>query len=225
MLDVTDLVVQFGERTVLDRVSLHVTDGEVVALLGPSGAGKSTLLRVVAGLLRPDAGTVTLDGVDITDVPAHARNIGMMFQDEQLFPHLDVAANVAFGPRMHRWPASMVTARVDELLAIVGLAGFATRRIERLSGGEKKRVALARSLAPRPAVLLLDEPLTGLDRELHDRLIAELAEVLRATGTTAVVVTHDRDEATALASRVVEWCELQPTPRPVTESPVAPEIS
>ena len=225
MLDVTDLVVQFGERTVLDRVSLHVTDGEVVALLGPSGAGKSTLLRVVAGLLRPDAGTVTLDGVDITDLPAHARNIGMMFQDEQLFPHLDVAANVAFGPRMHRWPASMVTARVDELLAIVGLAGFATRRIERLSGGEKKRVALARSLAPRPAVLLLDEPLTGLDRELHDRLIAELAEVLRATGTTAVVVTHDRDEATALASRVVEWCELQPTPRPVTESPVAPEIS
>ncbi len=224
MLDVTDLVVQFGERTVLDRVSLHVTDGEVVALLGPSGAGKSTLLRVVAGLLRPDAGSLTLDGVDITDQPAHARNIGMMFQDEQLFPHLDVAANVAFGPRMHRWPASMVTARVDELLAIVGLAGFATRRIERLSGGEKKRVALARALAPRPAVLLLDEPLTGLDRELHDRLIAELAEVLRATGTTAVVVTHDHDEATALASRVVEWSELQPTPRPVTESPVAPDI-
>ena len=213
MLDVADLVVQFGERTVLDRVSLHVDDGEIVALLGPSGAGKSTLLRVIAGLLRPDAGTVSLDGVDITDVPAHARNIGMMFQDEQLFPHLDVAANVAFGPRMHRWPASTVTARVDELLAIVGLAGFATRRIERLSGGEMKRVALARSLAPRPAVLLLDEPLIGLDRELHDRLIAELAEVLRATATTAVVVTHDRDEASALASRVVEWSELQPTPR------------
>ena len=213
MLDVTDLVVQFGERTVLDRVSLHVDDGEVVALLGPSGAGKSTLLRVIAGLLRPDAGTVSLDGVDITDVAAHARNIGMMFQDEQLFPHLDVAANVAFGPRMHRWPAAMVTARVDELLAIVGLAGLATRRIERLSGGEKKRVALARSLAPRPAVLLLDEPLTGLDRELHDRLIAELADVLRSTATTAVVVTHDRDEASALASRVVEWNELRPTPR------------
>jgi thiamine transport system ATP-binding protein len=224
MLDVTDLVVQFGERAVLDRVSLHVDDGEVVALLGPSGAGKSTLLRVIAGLLRPDAGMVSLDGVDITDVPAHARNIGMMFQDEQLFPHLDVAANVAFGPRMHRWPAAEVTARVDELLMIVGLDGFGTRRIERLSGGEKKRVALARSLAPRPAVLVLDEPLTGLDRDLHDRLIAELAEVLRATGTTAVVVTHDRDEATALAGRVMEWGELQPTPRQGTESPVAPEI-
>ena len=225
MLEVTDLVVRFGERTVLDRVSLYVDDGEVVALLGPSGAGKSTLLRIVAGLLRPDAGRVSLDGVDITDEPAHARNVGMMFQDEQLFPHLDVAANVAFGPRMHRWPAVEIAARVDELLTIVGLVGFGSRRIDRLSGGEKKRVALARSLAPRPAVLLLDEPLTGLDRELHDRLIAELEDVLRATGTTAVVVTHDRDEAEALATRVVEWSELQPAPRPVTESPVAPEIS
>ena len=216
MLDVTDLVVRFGERTVLDRVTLHVDDGEVVGLLGPSGAGKSTLLRVVAGLLRPDAGTVCLDGVDVTDRPAHTRNIGMMFQDEQLFPHLDVAANVAFGPRMHRWPAAEIDGRVDELLALVGLAGFGARRIDRLSGGEKKRVALARSLAPRPAVLLLDEPLTGLDRELHDRLIGELAEVLRATGTTAVLVTHDRDEAAALAGRVVEWSELQPTPTQVT---------
>ncbi len=212
MLDVTDLVVQFGERMVLDGVSLHVDNGEIVALLGPSGAGKSTLLRVIAGLLHPDAGTVSLNSVDITNAPAHTRNIGMMFQDEQLFPHLDVAANVAFGPRMHRWPAATITARVDELLHIVGLAGFGTRQIERLSGGEKKRVALARSLAPRPAVLLLDEPLTGLDRELHDRLITELAEVLRATGATAIVVTHDRDEATALASRVVEWSELQPAP-------------
>ena len=212
MLDVTDLVVRFGARTVLDRVSLHVDDGEVVAVLGPSGAGKSTLLRVVAGLLRPDAGTVSLDGIDVTDQPAHARNIGMMFQDEQLFPHLDVTANVAFGPRMHRWPATEIAARVDELLTVVGLAGFGSRRIDRLSGGEKRRVALARSLAPRPAVLLLDEPLTGLDRELHDRLIAELADVLQATATTAVVVTHDRDEATALASRVLEWSELQPTP-------------
>ena len=213
MLDVTDLVVRFGDRTVLDRVSLHVDDGEVVALLGPSGAGKSTLLRVAAGLLRPDAGTVSLGGIDITDQPAHARNIGMMFQDEQLFPHLDVTANVAFGPRMHRWPATEIAARVDELLTVVGLAGFGSRRIDRLSGGEKKRVALARSLAPRPAMLLLDEPLTGLDSELHDRLIAELADVLRATGTTAVVVTHDHNEATALASRVVEWGDLQPTPQ------------
>ena len=119
----------------------------------------------------------------------------MMFQDEQLFPHLDVAANIAFGPRMHRWPAREITARVDELLTIVGLEGFRTRQVDRLSGGEKKRVALRPVAGAAPAVLLLDEPLTGLDRELHDRLITELADVLRATATTAVMVTHDRDEA------------------------------
>jgi thiamine transport system ATP-binding protein len=209
MLDVSEIVVRFGERAVLDGVSLHVDDGEIVAVLGPSGAGKSTLLRVIAGLIRPDSGVVALEGVDITGRPAHLRNIGMMFQDEQLFPHLDVAANIAFGPRMHRWSASNIRERVDELLGVVGLAGFAERRVDRLSGGEKKRVALARSLAPRPAVLLLDEPLTGLDRELHDRLIGELGDVLRTTATTAVLVTHDRDEAAALAGRVVQWSELQ----------------
>jgi len=210
MLDVIDVSVRFGERVVLDRLSLHVDDSEVVAVLGPSGAGKSTLLRVVAGLWLPDSGVVSLDGNDITNRPAHLRNIGMMFQDEQLFPHLDVAANIAFGPRMHRWPASEIASRVDELLGLVGLDGFGDRYVDRLSGGEKKRVALARSLAPRPALLLLDEPLTGLDRELHDRLIAELADVLRATSTTAVLVTHDRDEAATLASRVVEWNDLLP---------------
>ena len=209
MLDVSEIVVRFGERAVLDGVSLHVDDGEIVALLGPSGAGKSTLLRVIAGLIRPDSGVVALQGVEITSRPAHLRNIGMMFQDEQLFPHLDVAANIAFGPRMHRWSASSIRERVDELLGVVGLAGFAERRVDRLSGGEKKRVALARSLAPRPAVLLLDEPLTGLDRELHDRLIDELGDVLRTTATTAVLVTHDRDEAAALAGKVVQWSELQ----------------
>ena len=208
MLEITDVVVRFGARDVLDGLSLRVDEAEIVAVLGASGAGKSTLLRVIAGLLRPDSGMIALDGVDITDRPAHLRNIGMMFQDEQLFPHLDVAANIAFGPRMHRWSAPEIKARVDELLRIVGLDGFGDRRVDRLSGGEKKRVALARSLAPRPAVLLLDEPLTGLDRDLHDRLIGELGDVLRATTTTAVLVTHDRDEAAALAGRVVQWADL-----------------
>jgi thiamine transport system ATP-binding protein len=212
MLDVVDVSIRFADRAVLDNVSLHVDDGEIIAILGPSGAGKSTLLRIIAGLLQPDSGRVVLNDVDITNRPAHERNVGMMFQDEQLFPHLDVAANIAFGPRMHRWPTAQVTARVDELLTIVGLEGFRDRQVERLSGGEKKRVALARSLAPRPTVLLLDEPLTGLDRELHDRLIAELGDVLRATATTAVLVTHDRDEATALASKVVDWSDLQAAP-------------
>ena len=225
MLDVVEVSVRFGERVVLDRLSLHVDEGEVVAVLGPSGAGKSTLLRTIAGLWLPDSGVVSLDGVDITQRPAHVRNIGMMFQDEQLFPHLDVAANIAFGPRMHRWPALEIAGRIDDLLGLVGLDGFGTRRVDRLSGGEKKRVALARSLAPRPALLLLDEPLTGLDRELHDRLIAELAEVLRATATTAVLVTHDRDEAATLATHVVQWSDLQSPSRPGTEYPAQPEIS
>jgi thiamine transport system ATP-binding protein len=219
MLDVSHLVLRFGERAVLDGLSLHIDAGEVVAVLGPSGAGKSTMLRVVAGLLRPDSGTVRLEGADITDRPAHLRNIGMMFQDEQLFPQLDVAANIAFGPRMHGWPTPRVAERVAELLEIVGLDGFENRRVDRLSGGEKKRVALARSLAPRPAVLLLDEPLTGLDRELHDRLIGEVGDVLRATATTAVLVTHDRDEAASLASRVVQWNELHDD-RPQGPQPV-----
>jgi thiamine transport system ATP-binding protein len=208
MLDVKHIAVSFDERDVLDGVSLHVDDGEIVAVLGPSGAGKSTLLRVIAGLLRPDSGRVLLDGVDITHRPSHQRNIGMMFQDEQLFPHLDVAANIAFGPRMHKWPVADITSRVQELLEVVGLDGFGGRRVDRLSGGEKKRVALARALAPRPAVLLLDEPLTGLDRELHDRLLAELGEVLRAAATTAVLVTHDPDEAAIMAGAVFQWDEL-----------------
>ena len=223
MLDVAAVSVRFGERAILDRLSLHVDDGEVVAVLGPSGAGKSTLLRIVAGLWLPDTGVVSLDGDDITHRPAHLRNIGMMFQDEQLFPHLDVAANIAFGPRMHKWPAAEIASRVDELLGVVGLDGFGNRRVDHLSGGERKRVALARSLAPRPALLLLDEPLTGLDRELHDRLIAELAGVLQATSTTAVLVTHDRDEAATLAERVVEWSELQCSTGPGTDHLAQPE--
>lgn len=202
-LEVRDLVVRFGERTVLDGLQLQVADAEVVAVLGPSGSGKSTLLRVIAGLLAPDAGSVVLNGTDVTGLPAHRRGVGLVFQDEQLFPHLDVAANIAFGLRMQSAGRAEITARVDELLALVGLSGFHHRRVGSLSGGEAKRVALARSLAPRPKVLLLDEPLTGLDRELHDRLVADLATLLRATHTTAVLVTHDRDEAAAIAERTI----------------------
>ena len=201
MLDIREVVVRFDGRTVLDHVSLQVDTGEVVAVLGPSGSGKSTLLRVVAGLLEPDSGAVLVDGDDVTHRPAHLRRIGLVFQDEQLFPHLDVAGNIAFGLRMRGDDRAAIRTRVDELLELVGLRGFGDRRVDRLSGGEAKRVALARSLAPRPAVLLLDEPLTGLDRELHDRLAAELAAMLRSTGTTALLVTHDVDEAAAIADR------------------------
>ncbi len=203
MLEARDITVRFSERTVLDDVSLTVADGEVVAVLGPAGIGKSTLLRVLAGLLVADAGSVWLDGADITRLPSHRRDIGLVFQDEQLFPHLDVAANIGFGLRMQGATRAATAARVTELLALVGLAGFEHRRVTSLSGGEAKRIALARSLAPRPRVLLLDEPLTGLDRDLHDRLAAEVATLLRATCTTALLVTHDRDEAAAIADRTV----------------------
>jgi thiamine transport system ATP-binding protein len=208
MLDVREVSLRFGNRTVLSKQSLRVDTGEVVAVLGPSGAGKSTLLRVIAGLLSPDSGEVWLDGLDITAAPTHQRSVGMMFQDEQLFPHLDVAANIGFGLRMQRQPKAQIAARVDELLALVGLDGFGRRNVGSLSGGEATRVALARSLAPRPSVLLLDEPLTGLDRELHDRLVHEVAAMLRTTGTTAVLVTHDPTEADAMADRTVRLTQV-----------------
>ena len=182
---------------------------EVVALLGPSGSGKSTLLRVIAGLVVPASGSVHLDGRDITRLPTHRRGIGMVFQDEQLFPHRDVAANIGFGLKMQGVPVPDRERRVEAMLELVGLRGFGRRHVTDLSGGEAKRVALARSLAPAPRALLLDEPLTGLDRELHDRLAGELGRILRQAATTTLLVTHDRDEATTLADRVVTMNELR----------------
>jgi thiamine transport system ATP-binding protein len=204
MLDVREVTVVYDGVAVVDHWTGHVGDGEVVALLGPSGSGKSTLLRVIAGLVVPDGGTVEIDGVDITHVPTHRRHIGMVFQDEQLFPYLDVAGNIGFGLRMAGVERAARATRVRELLDRVGLAGFERRAVGELSGGEAKRVALARSLAPAPTVLLLDEPLTGLDRELHDRLAVDLAAILRTAATSAILVTHDIDEAHTIADRVVD---------------------
>lgn len=214
MLDLIGITVRFGERTVLDQVSLHVGRGEVVALLGESASGKSTLLRVIAGLLPADGGTVSIDDRDVSGVPTHRRNVGLVFQDEQLFPHLDVAGNIGFGLRMRGDSGAERRARIDELLDLVGMTGMGARSVVRLSGGEEKRVALARSMAPRPAVLLLDEPLTGLDRELHDRLAGDLAHILRADGTTALLVTHDPDEAAVIADRSSHLADLSATRPP-----------
>ncbi len=204
MLAVDGVTVRFGTTVVLDNVSLTAGEGETVALLGPSGSGKSTLLRVIAGLIVPEAGTVLIDGVDVTALPTHRRRVGMVFQDEQLFPHLDVAGNVGFGLKMAGLDTAGRRARIAELLELVGLPGFDRRAVGGLSGGEAKRVALARSLAPEPRVLLLDEPLSGLDRDLHDRLMVDVAEILDGAGTTAVWVTHDRAEADHVAHRTVE---------------------
>ncbi len=183
-------------------VSLTVAPGETVALLGPSGCGKSTLLRLVAGLERPDAGRVTLGDRDITQQPAQQRGFGMVFQDFALFPHLNVANNVAFGLVEQGWSAAARQKRVGELLELVGLAGFETRRVPQLSGGEQQRVSLARALAPQPSLLLLDEPLSNLDVALREELKVELADLLGSLETGAIYVTHDQSEAFTLADRV-----------------------
>ncbi len=207
-LDVRDVAVSFDGADVLDGVSLTVDRGEIVALLGPSGSGKSTMLRVIAGIVVPDRGTVHVRGSDVTTTPTHLRDVGMVFQDNQLFPHLTVAENVAFGPRIAGETRDRQARIADRWLGRVGLEGFGGRSVTDLSGGEAKRVALARTLASEPAVVLLDEPLTGLDRELHDRLTVDLAQVLRDAGATALLVTHDRDEAAAIADRIVTLDDL-----------------
>ena len=207
-LAVRDAVVRYGATrrrpgsVAVDGVSLDVAAGEIVALLGPSGCGKSSLLRAVAGLEPLAGGSVAFDGEDLAGVPVHRRGFGLLFQDGQLFPHRDVGRNVAYGLEAQGVPRAERAARVAELLADVGLAGYAGRSVATLSGGEKQRVALARALAPRPRLLLLDEPLSALDRRLRERLAVDVRDTLKATGTTAVFVTHDHDEAFTVADRV-----------------------
>lgn len=202
MLSIRAARVTLGGHAALDGVDLDVDDGSVVAVLGPSGSGKSTLLRTVAGLQRLDKGAIELDGRSLAGIPAHRRGVGLMFQDDALFPHRDVAENVGFGLRMQSLAPTLIAARVAELLDLVGLTGRGHRSIRSLSGGERKRVALARALAPRPRVLLLDEPLGALDRPLHERLVADLGDLFAAIAQTTVYVTHDVAEAFALAGRV-----------------------
>ena len=202
-LAVDGAAVSLGGRRVLGGVDLRVGPIESVALLGPSGIGKSTLLRVIAGLVRPDAGTVSWDGADLADVPAHRRRIGLVFQDAVLFPHRDVGANVGYGLEIAGMPAGERRAEVARLLALVDLDGYADRDVATLSGGQAQRVALARALAPRPALLLLDEPFGALDRELRVRLGAEVRTLLRDLGVPAVHVTHDPHEAALVADRVL----------------------
>ncbi|WP_328968290.1 ABC transporter ATP-binding protein [Streptomyces sp. NBC_00239] len=203
LLELDGVTVRFGDRPVVDSVGLSVAEHEIVCVLGPSGSGKSTLLRVVAGLQRPAAGRVLLGGTDQASVPVHRRGVGLMFQDHQLFPQRDVGGNVAFGLRMHGVGRAGRERRVAELLELVGLPGAQRRAVSALSGGEQQRVALARALAPRPRLLMLDEPLGQLDRGLRERLVVELRGLFARLGTTVLAVTHDQGEAFALADRVV----------------------
>lgn len=208
MLELVDIAVRFDGAPFLHGVNLSVERGEIVTLVGPSGSGKTTLLRVISGLEAPSAGRVRIDGRDVTNLPPHRRQVGMVFQDNQLFPHLTVAGNVGYALRIARTERAAREQTVHDMLHLVGLDGFAHRRVDRLSGGEAKRVAVARSLAASPAVLLLDEPLTGLDAALHDRMLEDLGALLRKRGTTVVHVTHDVAEARAFDSRIVDIRDL-----------------
>lgn len=194
--------VKYGSTVAVDEVDLELADGQVLALLGPSGCGKSSLLRAIAGLEPLAGGRISWDGVDLSRVPVHRRGFGLMFQDGVLFAHRDVAGNIAYGLRRHGLSRQQIRERVAELLDLVGLPGYGARDVATLSGGQAQRVALARSLAPRPRLLLLDEPLAALDTSLRERLLTDLRSVLTRTGTTAVFVTHDQDEAYAVSDRV-----------------------
>jgi ABC-type Fe3+/spermidine/putrescine transport system ATPase subunit len=199
-LEVVDLCVTYEGESLLSHLTVHVGD-EIVALLGPSGSGKSTLLRCIAGVQQPDTGRITWNGDDLLAVPAHQRGIGLVFQDPLLFPHLTVGRNISFGTRD--------SSRVTELLSLIRMSGYADRKPETLSGGEAQRVALARALAPQPRMLLLDEPFGALDTDLRRSLTTEVRELLKSTHTPAIHVTHDEDEAFAIADRVVHLVDLQ----------------
>ncbi|QIK74553.1 ABC transporter ATP-binding protein [Nocardioides piscis] len=199
MLTLTDVSVDYDGTPAVVDVSLTVPDGSVLAVLGPSGCGKSTLLRAVAGLEPVRSGTIAFDGQSLERVPTHKRGFALMFQDGQLFDHMSVGRNVGYALRLRRRPSA---GRIEELLTLVGLEGFAERSPTTLSGGERQRVALARALAVEPRLMLLDEPLSALDTGLRERLAADLRDVLHAAGTTALMVTHDHEEAFAVADRL-----------------------
>lgn len=201
------VTVRFGALAAVDDVSLHLPTGRVLAVLGPSGCGKSTLLRAVAGLEPLAAGRVRWDGADLAATPTHRRGFAMMFQDGQLFGHLSVARNVGYALRLQGLRGGELAREVDRLLELVGLSGRGEDDPLTLSGGQQQRVALARALGARPRLLLLDEPLSALDRELRERLAADLREVLVETGTTGVLVTHDHAEAAVVADDVVRMAE------------------
>jgi len=201
-LETRSLSVAYGTTRAVRDVSLDVSRGERFAIMGPSGSGKSTMLRAIAGLIRIDSGTIAIDGEDMTGTPAHRRPVGLMFQDYALFPHMTVAENVAYGLRMAGVSSRERQLRSLELLSLVGLDGFANRMPTTLSGGEQQRVALARTLAPAPSVVLLDEPLGSLDVSLRESLLTETRSILASVGATSMYVTHDRSEAFAFCDRM-----------------------
>jgi thiamine transport system ATP-binding protein len=202
MLNIEKVSYAYGKNPILRWVSLEVETGEIVCLLGESGSGKTTLLRLIAGLEQGYQGTIQLNGEAIDNLPVHKRGFGLMFQDFALFPHLNVAENVAFGLKMLGLTKKEQEKTIAETLDLVGLVGYEKREISSLSGGQKQRVALARSLAPKPRLLMLDEPLGALDAGLRETLVQDLRRIIKQTGLTAIYVTHDQQEAYAIADRI-----------------------
>ena len=205
MLKVSNLSVEFSNTVIVDNVSFTVPTGETLAITGPSGIGKTTLLHAICGIVRTTHGTIHIDNTDISSLPTHKRGIGLVSQTGDLFPTMTVSQNIEFGLRIAKLPQTDRIARVKELLELIGLAHIAHRNVAELSGGEARRIALARTLAPRPQVLLLDEPLSGLDQTTHNALMSDLARVLKQTATTALLVTHDLSEADFLAETTLAF--------------------
>jgi spermidine/putrescine transport system ATP-binding protein len=203
MLELAQITKSYEGQPLLKNISLKVDSGETICLLGASGSGKSTLLRIIAGLELPDSGHVLWDSTDLSSTPAHLRDFGLVFQDYALFPHLDVCDNVAFGLKMKNWDRQKIQERVTETLELVNLSSFENRKVTDLSGGEQQRVALARALAPRPQLLMFDEPLGALDRALREEVLNELRLILHRTQVPAIYVTHDQEEAFTLADRIL----------------------
>ncbi len=199
---IRDVSKRFGGVAAVEGVSIDICKGEFFSLLGPSGCGKTTLMRMIAGFERPDSGSIAIDGADMTAIPPHERPVNMMFQSYALFPHLSVWGNIAFGLKQQGLGRKPVAARVDEMLGLVQLEGFAKRKPDMLSGGQRQRVALARALARGPKVLLLDEPLAALDKKLRKETQTELKRIQALSGATFIVVTHDQEEAMALSDRI-----------------------
>ena len=227
-LDIERVSKRFGQTAVLHQLSLEVAEGEFVSLLGPSGCGKTTLLRMVAGLTAPDSGHVSLAGRVMDRLPPHRRNVGVVFQNYALFPHLSVADNIAFGLHARRRPKAEIAGQVRRSLDMIQLSHLADRSVSQLSGGQQQRVAMARALAVNPALILLDEPLSALDRKLRETMQVELRRLLRSLGMTAIFVTHDQEEALTLSDRIAVMnagrIEQLDTPRTIYARPATPFV-
>jgi spermidine/putrescine transport system ATP-binding protein len=203
MLEIRDIFKTYDNKPLLRGISFSVSQGETICLLGASGSGKSTLLRMIAGLESPESGQILFNEIDLAQTPPHARDFGLVFQDYGLFPHLNIFDNVAFGLKMRNIPLAKINSRVSEMMDLVNLIGFEKRKVIDLSGGEQQRVALARALAPQPRLLMFDEPLGALDKSLKEDLLNQLRSILHKTKIPAIYVTHDQDEAFAIADRIL----------------------